>query len=392
MLKVSIVCFSLGILLILSSFIKFKKRRNVNYTVPKFREFIDKLKKNKLLSSLINVDSDSNKKLLNKIQVISQCKQSEDLNKYKFRINRNNSGIENRKIKNSEEVLKNIFLIKISLFIIIIILSFTGKYVLNSMVVKETLNSASIHNDTNYMISIIDAQSVVSYVGDDYKLYIKNNDINGLKEYIFNFVTENKLNVDQETVYSICDIYIRSYGEGDISLEDIGYIFLLAVFSTLLVNILINLQFKIYNVKLLSEFYSMELIAILHMNRNELNVYEILTELNKYSIYLKPYFTRCLNRYTSSPAIALDTLIKEVNNPNFSSFILILKSCLDNSKNINSEVLKLQRKLRFLNDRLENDKSLEFKQLCLTIAQLPLILTFVINILIPFLNDIGSNI
>ena len=135
----------------------------------------------------------------------------------------------------------------------------------------------------------------------------------------------------------------------------------------------------------------MELLALLHMNRDELNVYEIITELNKYSIYLKPYLTRCLNRYSSDPNIALDKLMKEVNNESFTSFILILKSCLDKSKNINSEVLQLQRKLRFLNDKLENDKSLEFKKLYLTMAQFPLIFICVINMLLPFLSKLNIN-
>ncbi|WP_368244278.1 hypothetical protein, partial [Clostridium tertium] len=91
------------------------------------------------------------------------------------------------------------------------------------------------------------------------------------------------------------------------------------------------------------------------------------------------------------PVIALDKLMKEVNDENFSSFILILKSCLDKSKNINSEVLKLQRKLRFLNEKLDNDKSLEFKELWLTIAQFPLILMFVLDLLMPFLSTMNIN-
>lgn len=387
MSKASIIFFVLGIVFIVSSFITIKKSQKHLYTRGRTFSILNRFKNSKFLSFFISEGSPSTKKLLNKIQVIIQCSHAESLNSGKF-----DKSYKADKIKNPKEVLRNLYILQISLFIIVTILAFIVKDSLNNMVIKETLNSSSIHELTQYKISTDDASSIINYIDNSYKHYIKDNNVAELQTVIYDYVIKNKLALDQDSVYMITDIYIKAYDEGHFNLKEIATILMLGIVSTLLVKLYINIKFKIYNVKLLSEFYSMELLALLHMNRDELNVYEILSELNKYSIYLRPYLTRCLNRYSTDPIKALDKLIKEVGNESFTSFILIFKSCLDKSKNINSEILQLQRKLRFLNDRLDNDKSIEFKQLYLTIAQFPLIIAFTLNILIPFLAKINLNI
>ncbi|MDU2121849.1 MAG: hypothetical protein E7E64_04880 [Clostridium celatum] len=391
MIKVSIILFFLGLIFLLSTLVTFKRNIKANYSKTKIEKFINKFKSSKLITLMINENDSSNKKLIKKLQVIIQCSQAEEINKNRYRFSSKQASSEVIKIKSSKEMLKSIYLMEIGLFIVVCISGFFIKSSLNNMVVRETLNSASIHNLSNYKINTSDASSILKYIGEDYKKFIVENNIDGLKEVIYDFVVENKLNLDQDDIYIICDTYIQAYDEGHFNLKEIIIIIIISTLSTLLVKLYVNIRYKIYNIKLISEFYSMELLALLHMNRDELNVYEILTELNKYSIYLKPYLTRCLNRYSSNPVIALDKLMKEVNDENFSSFILILKSCLDKSKNINSEVLKLQRKLRFLNEKLDNDKSLEFKELWLTIAQFPLILMFVLDLLMPFLSTMNIN-
>lgn len=386
MSKASIIFFVLGIVFIVSSFITIKKSPKHLYTRGRTFSILNRFKNSKFLSFLLSEDSPSTVKLLNKIQVILQCSHAESLNSSNYK-----KSYKKDNIKNPKEVLKNIYILQISLFIIVIILGYIVKDSLNNMVVKETLNSTSIHDLTQYQISTDDASSIINYIGNSYKEYIKDDNVAELQTIIYDYVLKNKLALDQDSVYMLSDIYIQAYDEGHFNLKELATIFMLGIVSTLLVKLYINLKYKIYNVKLLSEFYSMELLALLHMNRDELNVYEILSELNKYSIYLKPYLTRCLNRYSTDPIKALDKLIKEVGNESFTSFILIFKSCLDKSKNINSEILQLQRKLRFLNDRLDNDKSIEFKQLYLTIAQFPLIIAFTLNIMMPFLSQINLN-
>lgn len=384
--KLSLISLVIGLILIISSFFNKKIKRKYVYSNKKIFTILTKIKNSKFIEFFINDKSQSNIKLLNKLNIIIQCKQSE-------RINYNNLNNKNKfdKIKSPKEQLVNIFIYQILIFLFVVVLLFFMKISLNKIVVNETLNSRNIHNVTQYRVSTNDASSILDYIGKDYKIYIKSNNINKLKEKIYNYILENKLNIEQDTVYLICSIYEKAYQEEGFNLKEITTIFIIGIISTLIVNAYINVKYRICNVKLISEFYSLELLALLHMNRDELNVYEIITELNKYSIYLKPYFTRCLNRYSSDPVIALEKLMKEINNESFSSFILILKSCLDKSKNINSEVLQLQRKLRFLNDKLENDKSLEFKKLYLTLAQFPLILACVINMLLPFLLRLNIN-
>lgn len=385
--KLSLISLVIGLILIISSFFNKKIKRKYVYSNKKIFTILTRIKNSKFIEFFIRDKSQSNIKLLNKLNIIIQCKQSERINY------NNNSNNKNQfdKIKSPKEQLVNIFIYQILIFLCVVVVGFFMKISLNKIVVNETLNSRNIHTVTQYRVSTNDASSILDYIGEDYKIYIKSNNISKLKEKIYNYILENKLNIEQDTVYLICSVYEKAYQEEVFNLKETATIFIIGIISTLIVNSYINVKYRICNVKLISEFYSMELLALLHMNRDELNVYEIITELNKYSIYLKPYFTRCLNRYSSDPVIALEKLMKEINNESFSSFILILKSCLDKSKNINSEVLQLQRKLRFLNDKLENDKSLEFKKLYLTLAQFPLILACVINMLLPFLLRLNIN-
>lgn len=396
MIKISIISFILGVLIILSTSIKIKRNKRESYTISKFKKYTNniklKLSKNKFFNFLINEEDSTNKKLLKKLQIINQCKQAEKIESTKYLSKKMEEHNSRKLIKTNNEILRNLYITKITIVLLILIIGLTVKINLNTMVVNETLNSQSIYINTRYRISKNHAQIILNYIGDDYKIYMKNKNKNGLVKDIYQYVKKNKLELEQNDINIIANIYEKAYFEGRLDLEQILSLLLISLLSTLIVNLYINVKFKICNIKLLSEFYSMELLALLHMNREELNVYEILTELNKYSIYLKPYLTRCLNRYSSDPIVALDKLIKEVNDENFSNFILILKSCLDNTRNVNSDVLKLQRKLRFLNDKIENDQSIQYKQLWLTIAQFPIILMFILNLLIPFLNQLNLDI
>lgn len=399
MIRASIIFLVIGIVIFLSSFISIKKSKKSNYTKSKIEKYFKSIKNTKILNVLIKEDDNSNKKILGKIEFIYQCKQAENAHRsvmYSNNLNnsnkKDNESIQESQKNISKELLKNIFISQVGIFIATLIISLTVKISFGNMSLKESLSGININKSTNYAISINTADSIVNYVGDDYIPYIKYNDKNGMKEYIYDYVKENKLDVDQDSVFALVDIYEISYNNSFIHLKDVLLIVLLSMFSTFLVNMFINIRHKIYNLKLLSEFRSLELLALLHMNRGELNVYEILSELNKYSIYLKPYLRRCLNRYNTNPQLALDKLIKEVNDESFKNFITVLKSCLDKSKNINSDILKLQRKLRYMNDELENNNSVNFKEFWLTIAQFPLILSFIVNLLLPFMSQINLNV
>ncbi|MFR3912737.1 MAG: hypothetical protein ACLTYB_16625, partial [Clostridium paraputrificum] len=228
-----------------------------------------------------------------------------------------------------------------------------------------------------------------SIVQPVYKEYFKNDDVVGLGLYIKEYSNENKFSVDDEDIRILLEAYSEAYAETFFNYRTFLTIFLIALISTLLVDLTITLKCNIYNAQLLKEFEKLEIVAMLHMGRNDVNILEIIKEMTKYSIYLKPYLERCLNMYTSNTFAALDNLITEIPDQGFKNFILILKSCLESPKEVNLNVLKIQRELRLELENTKKNKVLKQKELYLTIAQFPLMMLAALNLIIPGLTSIN---
>lgn len=412
MLWILVISLCIGLIFLLSSIINLKSiiKPNFNKKISKNNKknkFFKLIFENKLLSLLVEEISTKNSKKIDKIRIIYNCKRSEKL--YKL-----NPITKEKELKKQEEIvdletsknlsiislkrkqeslfksyIKKIYLIKILIIVLALIFLTIGKIGLKQLVVQHDLSPQVISQQTQNKVSTSDADSIVKYIGNDYKKYVKNNNLNALALKIWTYSNSNNIDIDKNDVVSISSIYNNTYLNGEITFLDICQIIILAIASSFFIDIYIEIRYRVCNMRLMKEFQTIELMALLQMNRKELNIYEILKEINKYTLYLRTQITRCLNRYNTSPIVALDKLILEVDNSDFTNFITILKSCLDKSKDINSDILKLQRKLRILNDTLEDDKRLEFKKLCLTISQLPLIAIAVLNLLIPVLSQIN---
>lgn len=396
--KVVIICSIIGILLILSSFINFKsnRKKKTNYTVSGIKKIFVKLKNSKIISLVINEDSKSNKKLLQELRLISECKIASK--KYKFSFVKKNSdnkndGVSKYAIDDYKELeqLKNVYISKIIIIILVLALGFVVKLGFKGLVVEQKIHPNTIHESSMYRISGEAAQSTSKYIGQSYKSYFKKGDFDGFRTKLTTYITNTDLDIDEQGIETIINAYQGAYEEGKLNLIDIASIVAASLLASFLIRLIVSIRFKICNFRLVTEFYEIELMALTHMNRIDINVREILTEINNYTVYLRPYLNRCLNRYANDPIMALDKLTKEVDNPKFTDFIFVLKSCLDNSKEVNLKVLQIQRELRLLSEKTDNDKSIEFKNLYRTIAQFPLIAVFCANLILPFLTTISFN-
>ena len=97
--------------------------------------------------------------------------------------------------------------------------------------------------------------------------------------------------------------------------------------------------------------------------------------------------TKCLNKYNSDPIVALNELADKVDDADFSNFIKVIKSCLNTPKDINTNILALQRKLRYISKKIDNADYVEKKILWLTMASFPLIMLFNVNLILPFIEN-----
>ncbi|MBS5926210.1 MAG: hypothetical protein ACLS2V_13015 [Clostridium paraputrificum] len=388
MKSIIIVCSVLGVLIFASSFITFKPKKRNRYKESKKVKRDKKISNNKLSKFIVglylNSNTKSSKKYINKLTLVGKSKTSEE-NREIF-ISQNSDKIVSF---NLEKIILKVFSAKITVFFLVLIIGIGGKILLSTYVETNLIHPETLYERTEYRLGRQVTESIASIVQPVYKEYFKNDDVVGLGLYIKEYSNENKFSVDDEDIRILLEAYSEAYAETFFNYRTFLTIFLIALISTLLVDLTITLKCNIYNAQLLKEFEKLEIVAMLHMGRNDVNILEIIKEMTKYSIYLKPYLERCLNMYTSNTFAALDNLITEIPDQGFKNFILILKSCLESPKEVNLNVLKIQRELRLELENTKKNKVLKQKELYLTIAQFPLMMLAALNLIIPGLTSIN---
>ena len=386
--NIIIVCSILGILIFTSSFITFKPKKRDRYKESKKVKVGKKISNNKLSKFIVglylNSNTKSSKKYINKLTLVGKSKASED-NREIF-ISKNSDKIVSFDLEKS--ILK-VFSAKVTVFFLVLLVGIGGKLLLSTYVETNLIHPETLYERTEYRLGRQVTESIASIVEPVYKEYLKNDDVIGLGLYIKEYSNENKFSVDDEDIRILLEAYSEAYAETIFNYRTFLTILLIALISTLLVDLIITLKCNIYNAQLLKEFEKLEIVAMLHMGRNDVNILEIIKEMTKYSIYLKPYLERCLNMYTSNTFAALDNLIIEIPDQGFKNFILILKSCLESPKEVNLNVLKIQRELRLELENTKKNKVLKQKELYLTIAQFPLMMLAALNLIIPGLTSIN---
>lgn len=388
MSKVIVISLILGLLLIIFSFKKRKFDMHKLYTSSKKNKILNKALNFTLISALVK-DS-SNENIKKKLKLIYQCKKNEAI--YNEAIYKDG---ENDKAqyydKDVNKILRNVYLIRIVTVFIVFGILLTIKLSFNDILKNQLLDTTQLYTQIKYSATKDDIDKVKNYIGNDYINYFEANDNEDLTNIIYSYAKSNKLNINYTTAKSLTENYYNVYLSTRFSVYNIILIISIAFMSNFFILLYIHILYRIYSIKQSKEFSQIELIAIIHMNREELNIYEILKEVNKYCVYLKPYMTRCLNKYNSDPAAALDNLTKEVEDKDFTNFIKVLKSCLNTPKDVNTNILALQRKLRYITEKIEQSSYLEKKVIWLTVSSFPLIMVSSLDLILPFISNLNFN-
>lgn len=388
--KIIIWTLILGVLLLLFSVLNIKSGRKKQYKLSKITKYKNKILNSKLLGILSNNELRINKKLRARVKLIKQCEISYKLtyNKTKFRGTPERSidtSLEDRSIDKS---IRKIYLIKLLIFILVFISCILTKIYLNTYLVEQQLNENTIYSETQYRVSKSDAIIFNEYLRDKYMEYFDEEKFEEFYTLLVDF-NNTTCKIDEEDLKILANQYVAAYRLEQISLKQYLIMGLISFISIFSVNVVVIIRASIFKLKLLEEFHNLELIALIHMTRDGVNIYELLLELNRNSVYLKPYLIKCLNTYPTNQILALDNLAKEIDNEGFYKFIDILKSCLVISKDINYEVLKIQRRLELVNDRIDLEKKLEYKLLYLTIGKIPISGIIIFNFLIPCFENLN---
>ena len=388
MYKIPLILLSLGVVVILLSFIKITTTKKKNkYTAN--RSFMEILNNSKIIEFFTqifyNADSSSSKivKLLKKLELIHESETAEKF--YNESLLGKSSSFEFTKF-DKQKALKKVFINKVIIMVLTLIISLSLYKVFTINIVNQDLNNKSIYEQSEYRISEKNAAFLTEYIGDSYKDYFEKNDIKGFYKYINSYSKKADLDLGDEAIKSLIRIYYKAYQDDKFSLNGILVCIALTIGSKFLINMNIELKYKKYRYKIVDEYYKLEMIAISNMGVEDFNVYDIINQMCKYSIYLRTALIVCLNKYPNDNIVALDELIDKIDNDDFGKFIGILKSCLNSRKDINVDILKLQRKLRLSIESTKKERELEYKAAKLTLAELSLELIWYLDLFIPILS------
>lgn len=227
----------------------------------------------------------------------------------------------------------------------------------------------------------------------NYKRYFAKANEGEIAEKITSIREELEIqDVNDEYAKKIFNTLFEAYQVSIITPGGLGIIFCLALLGSGVVDLYINIRKTIRNRKVEKEFEKIESVTILLMNKEQINVISLLQQMKQQSKTLRPYLQRCLNQYTADPIKALDDLVDEVNNLEFSKFITILKQCLYTDKSTNKQILEIQRRLRLAMQETLNKQRNRNKRLRLTMFQLPLLLILILMIMLPLFELIKNTI
>lgn len=227
----------------------------------------------------------------------------------------------------------------------------------------------------------------------DYKIYFRKNKMQELAKKIV--LIRDRMSIQDpkdEVARKVLKTLFQAYNVSVLTPANVVIIFLIALLSTGLVDLIVKFKQSIRSTKIEKEFAKIEAVTILLMNKESTNVVSLLQQMKSQSKVLRPNFQQCLNKYITSPTEALDDLIEEVDNSEFTKFITILKQCLYSDKNTNNKILKIQRNLRLAMEETINKQKNRNKKIRLTLLQFPLMLLLILLLMLPLFDIIKDTI
>lgn len=301
--------------------------------------------------------------------------------------------------------LEKVAIIKVVFFIISFIFIF-GVYVnMNTLREKGILEQSDNNNAVTLIMGNTDtdvkgSNSIYDSLlqktlekAPNYKTYFKKNKVGELAAIIGDAREELSIQDNKdETARKVLQTLLQAYNMTIISPANVGILLLLALLSTGIIDLIFGFRKSIRIAKIEKEFAKIEAVTILLMNKENINVVSLLQQMKAQSKVLRSNFQQCLNMYTSSPVKALDELVTEVDNSEFTKFITILKQCLNSDKATNNQILKIQRNLRLAMEETVNKQKNRSKRIRLTLLQFPLILLLILLIMLPFFDIIKNTI
>lgn len=301
--------------------------------------------------------------------------------------------------------LEKVAIIKVALFIISLIFIFSVYMNMNNLREKGILEESDNKNAVTLIMGNTDtdvkgSNSVYDSLlqktlekAPNYKTYFKKNKVNELAAVISEAREELSIQDNKDEIArKVLQTLLQAYNMIVITPANVGILLLLALLSTGIIDLIFGFKKAVRSAKIEKEFAKIEAVTILLMNKENINVVSLLQQMKAQSKVLRPNFQQCLNMYTSSPVKALDELVMEVDNSEFSKFISILKQCLNSDKATNNQILKIQRNLRLAMEETVNKQKNRSKRIRLTLLQFPLILLLILLIMMPFFDIIKNTI
>lgn len=265
--------------------------------------------------------------------------------------------------------------------------------------INNSNNAASVmfgNKTTKTSQSDVIYQSLLKYSLEqitDYRKYFKDNDLESIYKRVID--VREKIGIEDpndQAAKKVVFTLKKGYEVSRITVKGILLLLLISLFSSILVDMAIKIMSNIRTRKIEKEFEKIEAVTILLLNKEQINVISLLQQMKRQAKILKPALQQCLNEYTSNPYKALDNLINEVNNTDFTKFMTVIKQCLSSDKDTNTQILKIQRGLRLAMQESINKQRNKGKSLKLTILQFPLIFLLILLVMLPFLDIIKSSI
>lgn len=213
-----------------------------------------------------------------------------------------------------------------------------NKYSKNIMVFTGIDNNiANIKSDPKQLLLIKTAEST------NYKKLIRKGQLQQLANTVKQLEKNNNINdEDNQIAKDVLADLVRA-SELKTSFSAILLIFSITIFSGKIIDYYLHIKGLLRDSTIEKEIEKLEYHAVILIKGSKMPVEDILIRLRNYSDYLKPYFNKCLAEYPVERLSAIDNLITDVDNPNFTKFISLIQQNLITDRDTNIRLLETQK-------------------------------------------------